>query len=798
MAYQWYKTDSRQSPGDAYPYYPEGYAVDADTGSITSPTGIPVSGANSDTFNPAYWDIGYDSSLLPPEEQPDQPFDTSWYYYCEIWAIFIPEDGNGYTSEIVYSKAAKAQVRESSNNSGGAVMSRFDLTGVIPMPTDGDEASSSSSYSGQYTVGLITWRDISGNPITPVNPVSTFIMNHSYTASFTLAAAEGYSFNDLSNGTWTAGTGSSTTNFYHTGAATVVQNNNTGLTIDITVTFLPVLNYITGENLNSIIPTPVWGSAPVLLSSYSGDYTVAGIIWTDISENPVTPVNPVSVFLAGHTYTVGFTLTAAANHSFDRLSSGIWTTGTAPSTTNFYHTGATSVVQTKSSSSTMGISITFIPSTAPSGTGEITAINAAATAINFTLTSSNTGTWKVYDTETGGNDITVLVHASFNAATKTLTLASQSAISPKTYYVSVTEQGKLESGRLALWRTLNSGADAMSLASRFNIPESALPAGTDGVCALFNVLHLYLADIRPQVMLAPYTVPGVVLGDWIDLPSLIVDAYGNYSEHGSNWSAEDWPDEDKGRINITSNTDLGTHGTLLRLIVVGNNSFHSGKDAYTETANDDTPHLVFQFQNLPGRHRMDIPSHYVNYLFNGTTTSEIDCWEYGWVCVAEKGYSGAEMREYLSPVAGVAGSGAFLAGLVAAGVPDNLFFAPTRHVSGPRGAVGNSIVTIQDKVWLPTEYEMCRSTEWSVQETAERQAHLEYYTTDTRRTKYTGANTAGAWWRGSPNIDNNVFAQYSDASLPEPIFFRATGEGGAGGSKDASKAWWVAPAFCVW
>jgi hypothetical protein len=74
--------------------------------------------------------------------------------------------------------------------------------------------------------------------------------------------------------------------------------------------------------------------------------------------------------------------------------------------------------------------------------------NATQAAVAFTLTSSNDGTWKVYDAITSGNEVTATVAPTFSSPTLTLTHASD--IPAAIYYVSVTETSKTESGRLAL------------------------------------------------------------------------------------------------------------------------------------------------------------------------------------------------------------------------------------------------------------------------------------------------------------------------------------------------------------
>jgi hypothetical protein len=215
---------------------------------------------------------------------------------------------------------------------------------------------------------------------------------------------------------------------------------------------------------------------------------------------------------------------------------------------------------------------------------------------------------------------------------------------------------------------------------------------------------------------------------------------------------------------------------------VGNNSFHSGKGRYgyyNVTANDGTPHLVFQFQNIPGIARMN-PT-------NNTAG----------------GYASCAMRSYLTSH--------FLAGLTGAGVPDAVLFAPTRYVAngsmtgdyyGTYTILATDADAITDKVWLPTEREMFGSSgiDWTGMysgiigfETQVNQARFEYYNDfasdmATRRTKYTSGGSAYRYWEASPGIATTSLSYGSFCNIME--------DGQGGGSSPAYDAG-VAPAFCV-
>jgi hypothetical protein len=253
----------------------------------------------------------------------------------------------------------------------------------------------------------------------------------------------------------------------------------------------------------------------------------------------------------------------------------------------------------------------------------------------------------------------------------------------------------------------------------------------------------------------------IQLGDWIDLKDgLTVAAYGTGG--------------DSGAITGTGNTDLGgTKGKLLRLIVVGINSFQSGRGMTaatggTETMNGDTnglyqppsgatvpPHVVLQFQNIPVTRRMDP------------------------LGLNAGGYAVNEMRKYLVQVEGEGGN--FLTGLTNAGVPENVLWAPTRRVSTKSGTA----TEISDYLWLPTVGEMC-GAQVSSEETAGNQARLEYYNNDNKRIKYKSGSTptATSYWEASS----------SDSSTS---FYLVTDKGKPNNSANPVQTLGVAPAFCV-
>jgi hypothetical protein len=254
--------------------------------------------------------------------------------------------------------------------------------------------------------------------------------------------------------------------------------------------------------------------------------------------------------------------------------------------------------------------------------------------------------------------------------------------------------------------------------------------GAKGATAAFNAVHAFLQACNSgsaqgrRERIAQRIMPG----DWIDLPRLAVQG-----------------DAGGGAIN-TDNIDLGGNGKLLRLIVVG-------IDSFAATNRDAPAHVVFQFQNVPGEHRMNL---------SNTNAG---------------GYRESEMRSYLT--------GSFLRGLLAAGVPEGVLYAPTRHIANA-GQGASAADPLADWLWLPTEWELFGKNVLSnaTWETAANQARLEYYEGDGRRRKY---NATGAvwWWEASPSAGSAAYFCLSYYAVGYAYKNNASSVGGC------------APAFCV-
>jgi hypothetical protein len=292
-------------------------------------------------------------------------------------------------------------------------------------------------------------------------------------------------------------------------------------------------------------------------------------------------------------------------------------------------------------------------------------------------------------------------------------------------------------------------ADIPSIKAKFGISDDDDVSGLTGAAAVDAAFHELSAFIKKGGLSEQ---PGVIhLGDWIDLESLRVNAY------------REGPITDTGGITVenapvTSPPFDGYEGSMLRLIVVGINSFQPN-EPYNVSANAGIDHVVFQFQNLPVSRRM-----------NETATND-------------GGYAASEMREYLVGVDGNGGN--FLAGLKTAGVPEDVLWGPVRYVANGYNDNPRVPDKLTDLLWLPTEWEMFGSqTNSFAEETAENQARLEYYTGDEYRLKF--YNNSLAWyWASSP---------YSGGSVS---FCTVSHFGYTYTHRASDAAVSVVPAFCV-
>jgi hypothetical protein len=237
------------------------------------------------------------------------------------------------------------------------------------------------------------------------------------------------------------------------------------------------------------------------------------------------------------------------------------------------------------------------------------------TANHITITSPNRTTVKNGDLTANGSSYTLPVSVTKE---ETVTVAVSN---PEGYVIS--DSSPSVPVYYYLIEHTDNAYKNPSIKAKFMIDAE----GTDGVTAAFNALSAY---IKTDEFSSANNV--IKLGDWIDLEGgLTVDKYLiHYAINMGNTSM--YP------------TFAFEERMMLRLIVVGINSFKN------LNGNDNTPHVVFHFQNVP------LSSLEMNVMNKGVRPTNAG------------GYPASTLRRYLTPVEGDGNSGKFLAGLKNAGV----------------------------------------------------------------------------------------------------------------------------------
>jgi hypothetical protein len=291
---------------------------------------------------------------------------------------------------------------------------------------------------------------------------------------------------------------------------------------------------------------------------------------------------------------------------------------------------------------------------------------------------------------------------------------------------------------------VNGAADQPNIKYKFGVSEDV--TGTASVEAAFKELSAFIKNggltDHPDV---------IEPGDWIELEG------GLQVTETAQTASQSLTEAERGKIDLKfSNTE---DKPKLRLIVVGINSFQD-KTPYEYQGdpnnNPSRPHVVFQFENIPGTHRM-------NWREEATENK----WESNY---NTGGYVASEMHSYVTEN--------FLAGLKSAGVPEDVLWPPTRTVS----TSGTDASPLTDLLWLPTEREMFVKVQTNAAqgETAANQARLEYYTDDTSREK------SGTYWLASTRNSSDT------------AFNMVFSNGVADNAVSARLSVGVAPAFCVY
>jgi hypothetical protein len=288
-----------------------------------------------------------------------------------------------------------------------------------------------------------------------------------------------------------------------------------------------------------------------------------------------------------------------------------------------------------------------------------------------------------------------------------------------------------------------------NIKDKFNVDKTI--TGRDGVEAAFLELHKFIQS-------GGIAKNAIQLCNYIDLEAgLEVAADGGLTG------------ADGGEISLKPGEGKDEK---LRLIVVGINSFRtSPMPSYSVPCENKVDHIVFQFEYIPGKHRMNAENSNAG------------------------GYEASEMRKYLTPVQednGTVVGGNFLKGLKNAGVPvDDVLRRPLRYVA----KTGATPSELRDLVWLPTLRELFKNGKDSggeyvgpsSGEIVINQTWLGYYTGDQKRKKknLSGDASGQMYWLASIAVDNGKFNRVNSAGTKVSDYY-------SGGSTG------FVPAFCVY
>ncbi|WP_379136740.1 S-layer homology domain-containing protein [Paenibacillus sp. sgz500958] len=315
------------------------------------------------------------------------------------------------------------------------------------------------------------------------------VTNAMVSKSSATQAAASFTLNSALTGTWKVYNAT-------TGGSLVagVTANASGTTLTLThATDLPAGTYYvsltetgTTESIRLALTVSAYAAPTYAVSASTNPVTASGVT--------ATATFGASSYVAGATATVTITLsgtaTASGTHTIGLTSAADAGTITAPASITKTVSSGDAPTDTFTFTFTMPanavddlvVTHTFIQvqSTAPTVTNATISKSAATQlAVDFTLSSVLSGTWKVYNAPTVGS---LVAGVTASASGNTLTLTHATDLPAGTYYVSLTETGTTESTRLAL----TVGAYVAPISSQPSGGNTTTPATNSGADIIVN------------------------------------------------------------------------------------------------------------------------------------------------------------------------------------------------------------------------------------------------------------------------------------------------------------------------
>jgi hypothetical protein len=647
-----------------------------------------------------------------------------------LWVTVSYSDGGITVTERIHTVVYPIKLGSST-----ATSTMLNLTPYVDKPVkySTPDTAKPDDYNDYFSVASIKWYKAENSA---EFTDSTFDGGTEYKAQVELTPKTGYTFTETAQNC-----------FIHTFAQTNGVTNAAGSGI-VDILFPATSPRVMGSETDStesldltpFIDKPVYGAVPdkVVSTDQNDYYTVTSIIWhegNEIFEAFTGPTfKPATVYKAEVTLTpkAGYTINGADNvftHKYKDPNVSpnlIWSaykktiTIIFPVTETIYDIAGTVKTDT---TALAGVKLTL----------------KKGSAVVATATSAADGKYTIAGVlAASGYTITAVKDVYFDVTTPSFSL-----------------NANISGKDISMTRNKLPQPNAKDIMVKFGIKTEGYTSATAAdVKEAFTALHDYInTSGKFNTSTSKDTSGNVVrLGDYIDLPSMSCGDYAN------------------GAFSYSNNPDLGVHGKLLRILVVGINSYN--RRSVKPNGHADTPHVVFQFQNLPVSHEM--------------AGEDGDAWP---------GYKYSSMRKYMKY--------RFQQALNAAGVPDEMMWAPVREVAYVHNRTDSWIAQlllpavndqrpVVDKVWIPGDYEMRQSTHhsggWNLTDHNTNQAFYEYYDSTEKRIKYNLWGDANAYWTSTisypPDPDvNNDYIYY--------------GDWGGTWTWNKHKEWGVAPAFCI-
>jgi hypothetical protein len=313
----------------------------------------------------------------------------------------------------------------------------------------------------QYT-GTVTWAPTATN----------FAASTAYTATITLTAKSGYTLTGVTENFFTVADAATVTNSANSGVVTAVfpQTSGTGTGATDTRATLVADQAVEAAATDTSASVTFTGATGVTGLS-EADFTVDGGWFTSASVSSDTAT--VVVGFDANSINAAKTITVAVSGSSGLIK------------------GGASVAITQAAGG--GAPAPSVSATPIAATTTVAKTSATQKTVDFTLTSANTGTWKVYEVATGGSALKT-VSAAFASPKLTLT-ASDTDLTAGDYYVSVTETNKTESLRLKLTVAPDSGSVGASITPPTSPTDSSIVITPDGTAKTLTIEGEY-SDIR--------------------------------------------------------------------------------------------------------------------------------------------------------------------------------------------------------------------------------------------------------------------------------------------------------------